>query len=468
MSTSDVALLPAVRRPAPPVLPSGRLLGHLARFRDDALGLFLDGMKLGGVVRIRVAGRSILALYDPEHVHHVLGSHASNYSKRTRGYKALRALLGQGLLTAEGEVWKRERRIAQPAFHPARMVGFASTMARATADLALRWEAAAQQGQPLDLAEEMGRLTLRIAGETLFSLDISKETDVVGPALATVLGGFIRGVLNPLAAALPLPSTLRHRAAIRTLDGVVRDIIARRRAEGGQHADLLGMLMAARDEETGAAMSDEQLRDEVLTMLLAGHETTANALAWTLYQLSQHPEVARRVEAEVDALAPLDGLLLPRPGSLPYLDRVIRESLRLHPPAWVASRMALEDDEIGGYPIPAGTFVYVSQYAIHRNPDLWSDPDAFDPDRFLPERAVCPDGRPRPRFAWFPFGAGPRKCIGETFAMMELQIVLAELIRHYQFELAPGAKVVPEPTVTLRPRGGLPMILKRRDAATAG
>jgi len=284
-------------------------------------------------------------------------------------------------------------------------------------------------------------------------VDVSGESSEVSDALDTVLGGFLRAVIHPVRARLPTRATRAHRAAVSTLDRIVRGIVARRRAEGGAQRDLLGLLMSARDESTGEAMSDEQLRDEVLTMLLAGHETTANALSWTLYRLSQHPEADARL---ADELGGLSGS--PRLEQLPGLswtDAVLRETLRLHPPAWVESRLALEEDEIGGYRIPKGGFVFMSQYAIHRHPKLWVDPLRYDPTRFLPGQALCPDGSPRPKLAWFPFGAGPRKCIGEGFAMMEAKLIIASLARRFRFELAPGWQVREEPTVTLRPRGGL-------------
>lgn len=445
----------------PPVLPTWNPLGHFFSFRKDAPGLFLRGVQQGDAVRMRVGDRHITALYHPDHIHHVLVTRGARYTKRTRGYEALRELLGQGLLTSEGEAWKRERRVVQPAFQQARMAGFARTMVVATLDMAAEWERAAAEGRTLDMAAEMSRLTLRIAGETFFSMDISQQSGQVAPALDVVLSGFIRGVLNPLAARLPLPATLRHRKAIATLDEVVRGIVAKRRAEGGGGEDLLGLLMAARDEETGEGMSDEQLRDEILTMLIAGHETTANALAWTIYRLSQHADVDARLHSEL--LSVEEGPAMARElANLPWLDMTLRESLRLHPPAWVESRMALDDDEVGGYRIPAGTFVFLSQYAVHRNPRLWEDPDRFDPERFLPERQVCPDGSPRPRLAWFPFGAGQRKCIGEGFAMMESKIVLSILARRFRFALKPGHRVESEATVTLRPRGGLPMRVSAR------
>lgn len=444
MSSNPTALATRASPSLPPMLPSGRILGHMADFREDAPELFARAMAMGDVTRLRVANRTLTAACHPDHAHHVLVSNAAHYSKQTRGYVFLRKVLGNGLLTAEGESWKRHRRIANPSFQAARVASFAPTFRRAAEQMSDRWQAAARAGEALDMAEEMSQLTLRIACETLFSLDISEEADAIGEALAAVLGGFIRSVTNPLLLYLPLPSTRRWYRGIATLDGIVRGIIARRRADGAQREDLLGRLMAARDDETGAGLDDEELRDEVLTMLLAGHETTANALAWTIYRLSQHPEVADRI------------------GEPGYADRALKESMRLHPPAWVMSRRAMAPDRLGDYDVPEGGFVFVSPYAIHRHPRLWADPLRFDPDRFLPERATCPDGSPRPKLAYLPFGAGQRKCIGEAFALLEASVVLETLGPRWRFALQPGWQVRNDASVTLRPRGGLPMRLAAR------
>ena len=447
--------------PLPPLLPSNRLLGHLARFRDDPLGLFEEGRALGDVVRMRVGPRTITVVYHPDAVHRVLVERLPHYTKRTRGYAMLRRLLGNGLLTAEGALWKRQRRIAQPAFQHRRLGGFAHTMTAATEALAAEWQGPAERGEVVDVAEAMNRLALKIAGETLFSLDISGESDEIGTALSGILGGFLASITNPLRAWLPLPSTFRYHRARRKLDALVYAIIARRRAEGVDKDDQLGLFMSARDED-GQGMSDEQLRDEVLTMLLAGHETTANALAWTLHHLAGSPEATARLHDELDTVMPDRRFELERYPALTYTQAVLDESMRLTPPAWVESRRAEEEDEIGGYRIPRDGFVFLSQYAIHRHPAFWADPTRFDPARFLPGGQVCPDGSPRPRGAFFPFGDGQRKCIGEHFARMEGRIILSMLASRFTFTPVPDTPVVPEPSVTLRPRGGLKLRLGLR------
>jgi cytochrome P450 len=459
MNTTAAALTRTA--PLPPILPSRHVLGHVLRFRDDPLALFEEGRALGDVVRMRVGFRYITAVYHPDAVHQVLVERAASYTKHTRGYEMLRKLLGNGLLTSEGALWKRQRRIAQPAFQHRRIAGFADTMVRATEALASRWQGPAERGEIVDVAEAMNRLTLKIAGETLFSLDISGESDAIGSALSDLLGGFLPVITNPLREYLPFPGTLRYRRGRRSLDALVYDIIARRRADRVEHDDLLGLFMAARDED-GQGMSNEQLRDEVLTMLLAGHETTANALAWTFHHLGANAGPTAKLHAELDTVMPERAFSLERYPALTYTQQALDEAMRLSPPAWVESRRADVDDEIGGYAIPKGSFVFLPQYAVHRHPAYWVAPQTYDPDRFGPGPHLTPGGSPRPRGAYFPFGDGQRKCIGEHFAKMEARIVLSLLAGRFTFSPVEGHVVSGEPSVTLRPRGGLPMRLGLR------
>lgn len=460
MTLARTTIAPTDLAPGPaPALPGGGILGHLSEMRADPLSLLLRARATcGDVARLRFAHQPVFVLSHPDHVRRVLVTEAARYAKRTRGYRVLRLVIGDGLVNSEGELWRRQRRIAQPAFHRQRIAGFADCMGRAALDSAERWRADASAGRSIDVADELNRLTLRVAGETLLGLDVSGESDIVGAALTTVLERF-RALLTapyPWPERLPTPANLRFWRARRTLYRVVDDIVAARRRAGDEGADLLGMFMAARDEDTGEGMSDRQLRDEVLTMLLAGHETTANALSWTLHLLSRHPDVARRLEAEIDARL---GDRLPTPEDvrgLTYTRQVLQESMRLYPPVWALARLAVEDDVIDGHPIPKGAFIFVSQWVVHRHPDLWENPEGFDPDRFAPDR------EPPSRFAYFPFSRGQRQCIGDRFAEMEAAIVLAVLVRRYRFALVPGHPVVPEPSVTLRPRHGLRMTLRPR------
>jgi cytochrome P450 len=304
----------------------------------------------------------------------------------------------------------------------------------------------------------MYHLTLRIAGQTLFSMDVSGASDAVGDALGVLLERFVKLSAAPVPwpEKWPTPANRRFHRAMATLDRVVYDIIAERRRTGADAPDLLGMFMAARDEETGEGMSDRQLRDEILTMLLAGHETTANTLAWTLHLLATHPEAAAKIQAEVDAQLGDRLPVLEDLRALPYTLQVIKEALRLYPPIWALARRAKADDVIGGCHVPAGAFVFMTQWVTHRDPRFWDEPLAFRPERFAPDR-------PAPeRFVYFPFSQGQRKCIGDRFAEMEAALILPVLVRRFRFRPVPGHPVVPEPSITLRPRHGLLMTLERR------
>lgn len=440
-------------------LPGGGLMGHLPAIRRDVLGLFMRAMtEAGDRVRVRLGPVNAYFLFNPDDIERVLVTEAHKATKTTRGYRKLRLVMGQGLVTSDGDFWLRQRRIAQPAFARKSLTGFADTMAEAAEELVEAWAAPAAAGQTVDVATAMHRVTLKIAGLTLFSADLTAEAKVVGDALNAVLDRF-KGLVTsamPWPEYLPTPANFRFWRAKRTLDTTVRRIIAERRASGDPGTDLLGMLMATRDADTGETMSDEQLRDEAVTMLMAGHETTANALAWMLYLLSGHPEIARKVEAEVDTV-----LGDRRPGlgdykALAYTLQVVREAMRVYPPVWAVARMANEDIDLGDGVIPKGGYIMLAQYAVHRNPRLWDNPEAFDPDRFGPDQ-------PAPgRYAYFPFSRGKRQCIGDRFAEIEAVILLATFVRRYRFALEPGHPIVMDPSVTLRPRYGLPMKLTPR------
>jgi len=436
------------RNPAPG--PRGHpLLGSLPEVRRDPLRLFLAAFReYGEVVRFHFGPMVAHLVSSPEAVHHVLVENQRNYGKQTRGYKNLRYVLGNGLLTSEGETWKRQRRIAQPAFHRQRISGFGQTMVRAAEDAGASLEA--RRGQTVDLHHEMMRLTLRIVGETLLGYDPTDAADEVGVALAFLLNiaNERSGRIFEIPPSIPTRENLRFRKALATLDGVVLRMIEERRKNPGDRGDLLSMLIESRDAETGEAMDDRQLRDETMTIFLAGHETTANALTFSWLLLSRFPAAYRELREELRAVLAgrsptvddLARLALPR--------RIVQEAMRLYPPAWIIGRSADGADEIGGYGIPARSIVFISPYVIHRHPGLWENPEGFDPARFAKEP---------PRGAWLPFGAGPRMCIGNGFAMMEAELVLATLAQRLRFDLLPGEHVRLEPSITLRPRGGVRM-----------
>ncbi|MBE3558192.1 MAG: cytochrome P450 [Ktedonobacteraceae bacterium] len=430
--------------------------GNTLRMQRDPLHFLLEAARqYGDVVHLSLIFGTFYLINHPDGVKHVLQENNRNYDKNVFDYNILRQLLGRGLLTDDGESWLRQRRLMQPAFHRQRIAAFGTLMSDATVDMLERWSARAKADEPLDIAQEMVRLTLKIVGQALFDLDLSAETDTVGQAFLTVnrhLSEYLYQPFVPLG--VPTPRNRRFWAASRELNQVVDEIIQQRRLRNEDTGDLLSMLLLARDEETGQGMDDRQLRDEVLTLLLAGHETTSNALSWTWYLLSQHPGVEQRLREELDRV--LAGRLptvndLPE---LPYSRMVIEEAMRLYPPAWAFSRNVLKGDEIGGYRIPRGSIVLLCPYTTHRHPAFWHEPERFDPERFAAGQVAN-----RPRYAYFPFGGGPRQCIGNNFALIEAQIILTTVLQRYSLHLAPHAVVQPEPLITLRPRYGLPMTL---------
>lgn len=446
----------------PPELAGAPLIGVVPALRADAPGALLRARRqLGDVFAFKVGLRRRLFVAHPEHVQRVLVDNHANYRKHSV-YRKMRPLLGDGLLTSDGASWLRQRRLIQPVFHRARIAAFGDVMARSALDMVeRRWRKVAASADALDVAGEMMRLTLTIVGRTLFSADVSGEAERVGRALGISLrhaNGRMRAVVD-LPERFPTPSNLRFLRARRELDDVIYGLIGERRRLGLESAprDLLTLLLQAQDADTGEGMSDRQIRDEAMTLFLAGHETTANALSWALVLLSRNPAARRSLEEEVDAVL---GGLAPGAGDLPRLGftrRVIEETLRLYPPAWAIGRRSLGPDELGPFEVPAGTDVLISPLVTQRHPAFWEDPEGFDPDRFLPERASG-----RHRFAYLPFGGGPRLCIGNSFAMMEAQIVLATLVSRVRLALVPGWPVEAEPTVTLRPRRSLEMSVTER------
>ena len=443
--------------PGPRGIP---ILGVLPALRRDPTAVFMQSARrFGDVVYLKIGSRRGFLITNPADVRHVLQDNARNYHKSPL-YAKLRASLGNGLLTSEDEFWLRQRRIAQPAFHRQRIATLAGIMADSARDTAARWQSIAALGEPSDVAEEMMRLTRTVVLRALLGADLGPFAATIDHAW-TVLNQHIGESFWSLGFTDRLPTSKyrRFQAARAVLRGAVDHVISQRRntPSGDGDGDLLSMLLSARDEETGEAMTDEQLRVEVTTFLLAGQETTSLALTWTWYLLSQHPESQRRLEEEIDTV--LDGRA-PEYGdlvNLPYTRMVIDEAMRLYPPAWGFSRQALSDDELGGFHLPRGWLAFVIPYVLHRLPAFWQNPDAFDPERFLPERSAD-----RPKFVYLPFGAGPRQCIGNQFALIEAHLIVATLAQRYRLHLVPGHTVEPWALITLRPRFGMPMIIERR------
>jgi cytochrome P450 len=401
----------------------------------------------GDAAQFSIGPQRIVFLNHPDLVRELLITQHRFFHK-SRVLQRTKRIFGEGLLTSEDPLHLRQRRLAQPAFHRDRISRYAEVMVERAARMRHRW----RDGETLDIHHEMMRLTLEVVAKTLFDADVESEADEIGAALTRLIDLFplLMNPLAPLLQKLPIPSTLRFRRAIERLDRTIYGIIAERRASGQDRGDLLSMLLLAQDfEGDGGSMTDRQVRDEAMTLFLAGHETTANGLAWTWYLLAQNPEIATALQAHLAAVL---GDRLPTAADYPRLnftEMVFAESMRLYPPAWAVSRLALEDVAIGDWLVPRGAVAIVVQAVMHRDPRLWPEPDRFDPSRFTPEGKAT-----RPKFAYFPFGAGPRICIGEGFAWMEGVLMLATLAQQWRMELL-SRDVEPQASITLRPRGGI-------------
>ena len=435
----------------PPALPGPNgweMLRMVRGLRDNPLPHLQQAQQqYGDVVRLPVGRRQMVLVNDPELVKHILQDNNRNYTKRGEQIQA-KTVVGNGLLASEGEFWRRQRRLAQPAFHRQRIAAFGEVMVDETVQLLAGW----QHGRQLDIAQEMMNLTLSIVTRTLFSATLdTAEMATVASAMPYLLRHTRPRIVRPRALRwrLPLPSNRTYWRHVAALDEIIYRLIAERRRTAADHPDLLGLLLAARDEETGEGMSDQQLRDEAMTIFLAGHETTANLLAWAWVVLGQQAAVRQRVREEVTTVL---GGRLPTTAdvpALPYTNQVIQEVLRLYPPAWIIMRTATADDQLGDYHLSAGTSVLISPYLLHHHPHLWHNPTSFDPER----------PRPAHKFAFLPFGAGPRICIGNQFALMEATLIMATIIQQYDLHLVPNHPIELETAITLRPKHGVQVVL---------
>lgn len=441
----------------PPGPPSKGFYGNLREFSADRLGTLARWARdHGDVVSARLGPKRAIFLYHPDLVEDVLVHQNRKFIKHFRLRQA-KMTLGEGLLTSEGEFWRAQRKLMQPAFHRDRIAAFGDIVVEFTDRLIASWS----DGETRDIQVDMMRLTLEIVAKALFGAELGDEWTEVSAAMETLMRNFAASTARPLVLPrwLPTPSNLRSAAAVRRLDRVLFQIIARRRASGDDRGDLLSMLLHAQDDETGRRMTDRQLRDECMTLFLAGHETTANALSWTWYLLARNPEAETRLHDELDrVLAGRSPTFadLPR---LTYTDGVVNESLRLFPPAWMPGRETTEPVDLGGYRITRGTTIFMPACVIHRDARWFDDPDAFRPGRWADSLL-----QHIPRYAYFPFGGGPRICIGNNFALMEAALVLATIARTYRMRLAPNTVVEPLASMTLRPAHGLGMIVQRRVA----
>ncbi|HEV2299168.1 MAG TPA: cytochrome P450 [Candidatus Acidoferrales bacterium] len=441
------------RPPGPRGLP---LVGIALQVRKGGLAVLAQAARdYGDVVHIPLAfGQSRILINHPDLVEQVLVLQHNKFQKTALARAATEKLLGNGLLNSEGEFWRRQRRLAQPAFQKSRVNEYAATMIEHALAHADKW----REGEEREMSEEMSRLACGVAVKTLFGVDVGPEADRIGENLTFLMRFQMDRLRSPirLPQNFPTPKQRRAQAAFDFLDAYVYRIIAERRARGGDGTDLLSRLIAAMDED-GSQMTPQQLRDETMTLFLAGHETTALTLAWTWYLLARNPSAESRLHEELTRFIGTRSVRPEDLESLPYLDAVIREALRLYPPAYVIGRLAIEPVELGGYSFPAGTTILMSPWILHRDPRYFAEPDSFCPERWLDGLAAR-----LPSHAYFPFGGGPRRCIGQGFAMMEAALVTATLARCFHFELSSGQPVEPEPLVTLRPHGGIRMKIHRR------
>jgi cytochrome P450 len=455
MTRNSVILSAPTRSKRPPGPPGRGLFGNLGKFSADRLGsLARWAREYGDLVSARFGPRLILFANHPDLVEEVLVHQNRKFIKHYRLRQA-KQTLGEGLLTSEGDFWRSQRKLAQPAFHRDRIAAYGQIMVDYTGRLLESWA----EGQVRDIHHDMMRLTLEVVAKTLFDAEMGGETAEVSAAMETLMRCFMANTSSAIIIPrwIPTPMNLRVAREVRRLERILYGIIAERRRSGEDRGDLLSMLLRVEDEESGRRMTDRQLRDECMTLFLAGHETTANTLAWAWYLIAGHPDVEVRLRHELERVL---GGRLPTVADLPrltYTESIVNETLRLYPAGWMLGREAIEPLELGGYPIARGTTVFMTAYVIHRDPRWFDDPDAFRPERWA-------DGLIQriPRYAYFPFGGGPRICIGNSFAQMEAALVLATIAQKYRLSPAPDAVVTPLPSMTLRPAEGVKMILSAR------
>ncbi|MDB6174833.1 MAG: cytochrome [Chthoniobacteraceae bacterium] len=455
--STTLPLPPVVRNPrhwffGPAYYAQREPLKWIPKWFEQYGDLFTVSSPLG---RATILGR-------PEWARQVLADAYPRYQQKSQAYVVLRLLMGNGLVTSSGEFWRGQRRLAQPAFHRRRLDFIFGMMVEQTLRYAKRFEQQAGGGRTLDVAPLLSHLTLDIISRAMFSTDVNAGAAEVSEHIAALNEYALRLLRQPwlflLPRRIPTPLNYREITAGRKLEKIVMSIISERRRNADMHDDLLAMLLSACDEETGRGMSDVQLRDEVMTIFVAGHETTANAMSWLMFLVSQHPEIEEKLTAEIDAAWASDSLGSGSISNFPYTRQVVEESLRLYPTIWSVGRQCGEEDAIGGFKIPVGMNVVVPIFHFHRSERYWNDPMRFDPERFSPERR--PAAEP---MIYFPFGAGPRNCIGNHFALQEMVIMTAVFYRYFTFRLEPGFLVEPDPLITLRPKHGVRLqIVSRR------
>ena len=446
---------PANQAPLPPGPKGSLIMGVMREFNRDTLGFITRLRDYGDVVRSRFLYLHAYFLYNPSDIESLLTTNAKSYRKaRSLRSPFFYRLVGNGLVTSEGDFWRRQRRLAQPAFHRQRISSYGDVMVQFAQRALDTWK----HGERRDVARDMTRLTLEIVVKTLFNSDVSNDADHIGQILS--------GLVKPFASQatlkwildnrLPTPGHRRYFNAVSEIDRIVFRIIAERRASGYDEGDLLSMLLQAQDDD-GTQMTDAQLRDEVMTLFLAGHETTALTLSWSWYLLATHPDAEKKFHAELDEVLGGRAPSVSDLSKLKYTEMIAKESMRLYPPAYAVGREALEETEIGGFRVPKRTQLFAFQWVTHRDARYFEEPDAFKPERWTPEAVER-----LPKYAYFPFGGGPRQCIGNYFAMMEIVLVLATIGQRFRFRLDPEHKVELLPVLSLRPRNGIKVIIEPR------
>ncbi len=443
-------------------IPCYKGKGYFAR-QKEFLGSPLvfsvtKGKEVGDFFYTHMLFKKIFIISNPDVFQHILQSNQKNY-KKSPAYNQLKLALGNGLVTSEGDFWRKQRRLAQPAFHKQKLLGLFEMMVDVSERYIEDLRQKCQKTQELNVALEMMKVTADIVLKTLFHTDNQSDEQDLYDTMASTQEYILYCIHYPLRIPWTFVNGQRRKffKELGKFDDLMQGMINQRRSNDAPPMDLLTMLIETKDADTGEGMSDRQLRDEAMTIYAAGHETSANALSWSLYLLAQHPDILKRLREEIAQVLGDRSPSFEDLRNLQYTKQVIEESMRLYPPAWTVGREALVEDEIAGQAIPKKAILFMSIYALHRHPDLWENPDQFDPDRFAPDLA-----KERSRWHYLPFGAGPRMCIGNNFAMMEMQILLAMLVRQFDFSLLPGFKAEMQPLITLKPKHGILMKVKER------
>lgn len=439
--------------------PKSNLASRAAELKKQPLDFMISVIKdYPSIAEIKILHRTLVIIADPKLVREILQTKQKYYSKSSI-YEHLKLILGEGLVTSEGEMWKRQRKLIQPSFHKQYINNLFNTMLACTNEMIGEWDEKAESGERFDIAEEMKSVTLQIISKTMLSTDVKTEARPISTSLA-YMGGAIKDKTVKLINFplwVPTPSNMAFKSHRKVLDNIIYKIIAERKKSGNDKGDLLDMLMLSRYEDTGEPMPDNLLRDELMTIFIAGHSTTATALAWTFYLISQHEEVYKKLKKEVDEVIGDGEITFEHLQQLKYSKACFNEGMRIYPPIWLIGRQANEDNQVGDYTIKKGTDVLISPYIVHHNAAYWKNPDTFDPDRWETDEVKEID-----KFAYFPFAAGPRMCIGNNFALLEAEIVMAKVIQTFDFEYSNKVPPIMDPSTTLRMKHGVFIKVKRR------